>query len=168
MPYRKENRLRHVLYLGTIMAKQAQAFYRKFAGRVEDDRIQAVFSKLADDKSIDSAFLEKELSRMKPMPISRMELDILDVDGQLRNLFGSPPEPASRPTDLVVYALEQEGKMASLFDRLFAERINPWKSVGIEDTSTAKVERLKGLFDQGKDHIQQLTELLALLNTKYK
>ena len=66
---RKGIRLRHVYYLGSLMERQAEAFYRRFAEQTQDNDLRVLYLHLADEEVKHFKLIDSQLSRWKSLPI---------------------------------------------------------------------------------------------------
>jgi len=87
---RREARLRHLLHLGSVMERQAEAFYRRFAVQAQDAEVSELCQELADEETNHFKLIRDILSNWKLLPIKSSDLEALDADGRLRSMFSAP------------------------------------------------------------------------------
>ena len=105
---RKGIRLRHVFHIGSLMERQAGAFYRRFAKQAQSNDVKALCLQLADEEVEHFNLIDNQLSRWKSLPVSKRDLEAMDVDGKLRKMFLSPPSFNSTNKEIIEYAIDQE------------------------------------------------------------
>jgi len=115
MSSRVNLRLRLVLYLGDIVERQAEAFYRDLAEHSPDTDIRRLCRKTAEEEQGHRILIQKKLSRFEPFPLIQMELDILDIGKEYRTLFLSPPDLNAGLKQTIEYILDQEKRMEALY-----------------------------------------------------
>ena len=127
LPARNNLRLRLVHYLGGKMEQQAQTFYRDFAEQTNREAIKKLCYEIADEESAHRILIENKLSRWKSFPVIQMELDVLDTDKKLRNLFLFPPDQNAAIEKFMEYAIDQENRLAAFYADFEADFAHPWK-----------------------------------------
>ena len=147
---RKGIRLRHVFYIGTIMERQAEAFYRRFAEKAQDDDMRELYRELAEEEVQHFKLINGQLSRWKSLPIDKRDLEAMDADGKLRQMFLSPPDTNATRKEIIDYAMDQEAKMVAFYESFEKEFNDFWKSA-----------KLQALVTEEKTHIRKLSDMLA-------
>jgi rubrerythrin len=149
---RKGIRLRHVLYLGSLMERQAEAFYRRFAKQAKDDDLKELYLKLADEEVQHFKLIDYQLSRWKSLPINKGDLEAMDANGKLRKMFLTPLDSKAEKNDIIEYAIDQETKMVEFYKSFENEFTGHWKST-----------RLQSMVGEEKRHIIKLKHMLSRL-----
>jgi len=147
---RKGIRLRHVFFIGTIMERQAEAFYRRFAEKAQDDDMRELYRELAEEEVQHYQLINGQLSRWKSLPIDKRDLEAMDADGKLRQMFLSPPDTNATRKEIIDYAMDQEAKMVAFYESFEKEFNDFWKSA-----------KLQALVTEEKTHIRKLSDMLA-------
>jgi len=147
---RKGIRLRHVFFIGTIMERQAEAFYRCFAEKAQDDDMRKLYRELAEEEVQHFKLINGQLSRWKSLPINKKDLEAMDADGKLRQMFLSPPDTNATKKEIIEYAMDQEAKMVAFYESFEKEFNDFWKSA-----------KLQALVTEEKTHIRKLSDMLA-------
>ncbi len=147
--FRRRVTLRGVLHLGRKMEQQAVWWYEQYATQTESEQIKALCLKLADEERTHVNLIETRLGRWKTARVSRRELERLDADGTLRNLFLSPPGPEAPTESFVSFAIEQEKRMVDFYTQFEAHFSHEWK-----------IRRLDELIEEEKDHVRQWSRIL--------
>ena len=148
---RKGIRLRHVFYIGALMERQAEAFYRRFAKKVQDDDMRNLYFQLAKEEVRHFKLLDGQLSRWKSLPIDKRDLEAMDADGKLRKMFSSPPDTNATKKEIIDYAINQETKMVAFYESFGNEFNDYWKST-----------KLQALVTEEKTHIKKLSEMMPM------
>ena len=148
----KKIRLRHVLHLGSLMERQAEAFYRRFAKHAQNDDIKKLYLQLADEETQHFKLIDEQLSQWKSLPIGKKELEAMDADGKLRKVFSSPPSSDTTKKDIIEYALDEEKKMVAFYESFENEFTDWWKST-----------KLQAMVAEEKTHIMKLSDMLSRL-----
>ena len=149
-PLRRKVRLRHVLHLGSVMERHVEAFYRRFAREAQDADVRQLCLKLADEEILHFRMIQELLSKWKPQPPNRSDLEAMDVDRKLRYLLFSPPSPAATSTEIIEYAMNVEKKMVEFY-RSFADKF----------TSEWKIKKLQLIEAEKIQHFMKLQNMLA-------
>lgn len=149
---RKGIRLRHVFYIGSLMERQAEAFYRRFAKQAQGNDVKKLCLQLADEEVQHFKLIDNQLSRWKSLPISKGDLETMDADGKLRKMFLSPPGLDSTTKEIFEYAIDQETKMVVFYESFEEEFTDWWKST-----------KLKAMVAEEKTHIMKLTDMKSQL-----
>ena len=147
---RKGIRLRHVFYIGTLMERQAEAFYRRFAEKSQDDDMRELYRELAEEEVRHFKLINGQLARWKSLPIDKKDLEAMDADGKLRQMFLSPPNTNATKKEIIEYAMNQEAKMVAFYESFEKEFSDFWKSA-----------KLQALVAEEKTHIRKLSNMLS-------
>jgi rubrerythrin len=139
---RRKSRLRIVFHLGTIMEQQAETFYRSFAVDTSHNQIRALCQKLADEEKEHLRLIQNKLSRWKSLQINQDDLKKHNVDSGLSRLFLSPPSRCATVEKFIEYAIDQEKKMVSFYEKFENDFTNSWK-----------LKRLIELINEEKEHV---------------
>jgi rubrerythrin len=107
------------------MEQQAEVFYRHLAEHTNHAGVKQLCYELADEEKAHQILIQNKLSRWKSYPVIQMELDVLDTDKNLRNLFLSPPDRDAAMEEFVEYAIDQENKMVSFYAGFEADFAQP-------------------------------------------
>lgn len=134
------------------MERQAEAFYKKFAKQVQGNDVSELCLQLADEEVQHFKLIDNQLSRWRSLPISKDDLEAMDADGKLRQMFLSPPNLDSNTKEILDYAIDQETKMVAFYESFEKEFTDWWKSTKLE---TMVVEE--------KTHIIKLTDMKSKL-----
>ena len=149
---RKGIRLRHVFYIGSLMERQAEAFYKRFAKQALDNDVRELCLLLANEEVQHFKLIDYQLSTWKSLPISKGDLEAMDADGKLRKMFLSPPDLNSTTKETIEYAIDQETKMVAFYESFEKEFTDWWKST-----------KLKAMVAEEKTHIMKLTDMISRL-----
>lgn len=149
-PFLRKVSLRHVLHLGSLMERQAEAFYRSFAREARDADVRELCIKLADEETRHFRMIEAVLSKWTSKPPNRKDLEAIDVDGKLRTLSLSPPSSDVTKTEIIEYAMNMERKMVEFY-RSFADKF----------TSEWKIKKLQLMEAEKIQHFMKLKNMLA-------
>ena len=145
-------RLRHILHLGSLMEKQAEAFYRQFAQQVEDADVRELCLELANEEKDHFGFIQDILSKWKPLPVNKDNLKAMDADGRLRRLFLSAPNPEGTKKDFIEYAINEEKKMVYFYRNFEKEFAHEWRKT-----------KLWRMVEEEVEHVQRLESMLPRL-----
>jgi rubrerythrin len=146
---RRGIRLRHVFYLGTLIELQAESYYRRFAEKMQDDDVRDLYTQLADEEIRHFKMIDGQLARWKSLPISQKDLNAMDADGKLRQMFLTPPDMNATKKEIIDYAINQEEKMVTFYQFFEKEFNDYWKS-----------SKLQALVAEEKTHIRKLSDML--------
>ena len=149
---RKGIRLRHVYYLGALMERQAEVFYRRFAEQTHDNDLKVLYLQLADEEVQHLKLIDYQLSQWKSLPIKKEDLSILNADNKLRKMFLSPSSTNATKRDIIEYAIDQETKMVEFYESFENEFTDWWKST-----------KLQAMVAEEKTHVIRLTNMLSRL-----
>ena len=149
---RKGIRLRHVFHLGSIMERQAEAFYRRFATQIQNNDVRELCLQLADEEVQHFNMINNQLSRWKSLPMNKSDLEVMDANGKLRGMFLSPPSVDSTDEGIIEYAIAQEKKMVAFYESFEKEFTDKWKSF-----------KLNSMVAEEKTHIIKLTDMKSRL-----
>jgi rubrerythrin len=149
---RKGIRLRHVYYLGSLMERQAEAFYRRFAEQTHDNDLKVLYLQLADEEVQHLKLIDYQLSQWKSLSIKKEDFEILDADNKLRKMFLSPSSTNATTRDIIEYAIDQETKMVEFYESFENEFNDWWKST-----------KLQAMVAEEKTHVIRLTDMLSRL-----
>jgi len=136
--------------LGRKMEQQAEAFYRKLAGRTRNVDVKRLCLILAEEEKDHKRVIEEKLHHWKPLPISQKILSILDTDARLRGLFLSPPNHDADTDEFIEYALDQEQRMVAFYMEFENEFSHAWKK-----------KRLNEMIDAERRHVRVWSEILS-------
>jgi rubrerythrin len=134
------------------MERQAGAFYRRFAKQAQSNDVKALCLQLADEEVEHFNLIDNQLSRWKSLPVSKSDLETMDVDGKLRKMFLSPPSFNSTNKKIIEYAIDQEKKMVAFYESFEKEFTDWWKST-----------KLEAMVVEEKTHIKKLTDMKSRL-----
>lgn len=148
----KKIKLRHVLHLGSMMERQAEAFYRRFAEHAQHDDVRDLYLQLADEEIQHFKLIDDQLSQWKSLPIGKKDFEAMDAGGKLRKVFSAPPSSNATKKDIVEYALDEEKKMVAFYESFENEFTDWWKST-----------KLQAMVAEEKTHIMKLTDMLSRL-----
>ena len=144
MPARVNLRLRLALYLGDIIERQAEAFYRDLAGQTPDSDIQRLCRETAEEERAHRILINKKLSRYQPFPLIQMELDVLDMEKKYRSLFLSRPDLNAGIKPTVEYIMDQEEKTVALYTGFlsdFAAATDPGRLIELPELERRHLEK---------------------------
>ncbi|MGD8695182.1 MAG: ferritin family protein, partial [Syntrophobacterales bacterium] len=143
-------RLRHILHLGSLMEKQAEAFYRQFAQQAKDADVRELCLELANEEKNHFGFIQNILSKWQPLPVNKHDLKAMDADGRLRRLFLSTPNPEGTKKDFIEYAINEEKKMVHFYRSFEKEFANEWRKT-----------KLWKMIEEEVEHVQRLESMLS-------
>ena len=146
---RKKVRLRHILHLGSMMERQAETCYRRFAEHSQNDATRNLYLQLANEEVKHFELISEQLSSWKPLPVAESDLEAMDAKGEMRNMFSSPPNPDAKEEEIVNYAINEEKKMIVFYEK-FEKEFSDW----------FKATKLKAMVADEKIHIHKLSKLL--------
>lgn len=152
---KKETRLRHVLYLGSLVERQAEAFYRHLAQQAYDKDVKELYLSLSKDEAKHFSFLNNILSGWKPLPATKEDLETMDAGARLRNLFSSPPSPDATVEEVTEYAMNAEKKMVIFYLDFKNEFVYEWKKI-----------KLWKMIEEEKSHVKKLSDMLSSLHER--
>lgn len=147
---RKETRLRHLLHLGSVMERQAEVFYRRFAEQAQDDEVNELCQILADEETNHFKLIRDILTNWKPLPVKSSDLEALDADGRLRSMFSTPLSQDASKEEIIGYAMDQEIKMVEFYRGFEEEFTNQWK-----------LAKLWGMIEEEVSHVRRLQDMLS-------
>ncbi|MGD8776943.1 MAG: ferritin family protein [Syntrophobacterales bacterium] len=143
--FKKRIRLRHILHLGSVMEKQAEAFYRQFAKEAQDEDVRKLCLELANEERKHFGFIQDILSRWKSLPVNKGDLKAMDADGRLRRLFLSPPNPDRTKKEFIKYAMNEEKKMVNFYMNFEKEFAHEWRKMKLWSMVKEEMEHVKKL-----------------------
>jgi len=134
------------------MEQQAEAFYRLFAEQAHNADVRELCLRLADDEIRHFRLIENILSGWEPLPVTQSDLEAMDADGKLRNLFLSPPSPNAAKEEIIEYAMNEEEKMVAFYGSFEKEFVRMWKKMKLWD-----------MMEEEKSHVKKLSDMLFCL-----
>jgi len=152
---KKETRLRHVLYLGSLVEAHAVAFYRNLAQRAYDEDVRELYLRLAKDEEGHFRLIDNILTGWKSLPATKEDLETMDAEAKLRNLFSSPPSPDATAEEVTEYAMNAEKKMVNFYLDFDKEFDSEWKKI-----------RLWDMIEEEKSHVKMLSRMLSFLHER--
>jgi rubrerythrin len=152
---KKETRLRHVLYLGSLVEAHAEGFYRHLAQQAYDEDVRELYLRLAKDEAEHFSFIDNILTGWKPLPATKEILETMDAEAKLRNLFSSPPSPDATVEEVTEYAMNAEKKMVNFYLDYEKEFVSEWKKI-----------RLWDMIEEEKRHVKLLSRMLTSLHER--
>lgn len=152
----KKTRLRHVLYLGSLMERQAKAFYNGFAEKAQDAEVKELCAKLADEESQHFQLISDILAHWKRLPISKGDLAAMDANGRLREIFLHPPNSSASKREIIEYAMNEEKKMVDFYQTFDEEFSDIWKKA-----------RLWEMVEEEVRHVTKLQDMLSKLSSQF-
>ncbi len=151
----KKTRLRHVLYLGSLVEKQAETFYSHMARQADYEDTRALCFRLAEEEKRHFAFITSILDGWIPLPVSKGDLEAMDAGGRVRGLFSSPPDGDATVEDVIEYAMNAEKKMVIFYLDFEKEFASEWKRMKLWD-----------MIEEEKSHVNKLSEMLSSLRER--
>ncbi len=148
-PERKKIRLRHVLFLGTMLEQQAEEFYRRLARQANDPGVKLLCEELADDEIEHLDLIKGMLSRWQKAPINKSDLEDMGANERLRKLFLSPPGPDATEHEMIEYGIEEEKKMVEFYTDFEKEFPQAWK-----------IMKLREIINEEEKHVKKLSDFL--------
>ena len=152
---KKETRLRHVLYLGSLVEAEAESFYRHLAQQAYDEDVRELYLRLAKDEAGHFRLIDNILTGWKPLPATKEILETMDADATLRNMFSSPPNPDATVEEVTEYAMNAEKKMVNFYLDFEKEFVSEWKKI-----------RLWDMIEEEKSHVKMLSRMLSSLRER--
>ncbi len=155
MSSKKEIRLRHVLYLGTLVERQAEAYYRHLAQQAYSEDVKELYIRLAEEEANHFSFINNILSGWIPLPAEKGDLEAMDAGSRLSNLFSSHPSPDATAEEVTEYAMNAEKKMVTFYLGFEKEFTSEWKKMKLWD-----------MIEEEKDHVVKLSDMLSSLRER--
>jgi rubrerythrin len=152
---KKGTRLRHVLYLGSLVEKQAEAFYRNLAQQAYSEDVKELYVRMAEEEKNHFSFINDILSGWIPLPAEKGDLEAMDAGSRLRNLFSSYPSPDATEEEVTEYAMNAEKKMVIFYLDFEKEFASEWKKM-----------RLWDMIEEEKSHVAKLSDMLSSLRER--
>jgi rubrerythrin len=143
-------RLRHIFYIGTILERQAEAFYRRFAEQSQDNEMRDLYIQLAEEEVRHFKLLDGQLSRWRSLPIDNLDIETVDADGILRQIFLSQPNKNATKKEIIDYAIKQEMKMVAFYKSFEKDFKDFWKET-----------KIQALVAEEKMHIKKLSDMMS-------
>ena len=154
---KKETRLRHVLYVGAMVERKAEEFYRRLAQQAKNADGKEFYLRLADDEARHFRFIDNILSGWQSLPVSRNDLEAMDAGAKVRSLFSDPPHPEASLKEITDYAMDAEKKMVAFYLGFEKEFTDEWKKMKLWD-----------MIEEEKSHVKKLADMLFLLRDSKK
>jgi rubrerythrin len=155
MSPQKGTRLRHVLYLGSLVEAEAEAFYRHLAQQAYNEDVRELCLRLAKDEAEHFRFIDNILTGWKPLPTTKETLEEMDAEAKLRNMFSSQPSADATAEEVMEYAMNAEKKMVNFYLDYEKEFVSEWKKI-----------RLWDMIEEEKSHVKMLSRMLSSLHER--
>jgi rubrerythrin len=124
------------------MEKQVEAFYRRLARKVLDPAVRNLCLLLAHEETQHFGLIENMLTRWKPSPPSRNNLEAMHADCNLRGLFLSPPGTDATKKEIIEYAIHVDKKILKIYSRFEGNFTSEWKIRKLQLIMAEKTERV--------------------------
>lgn len=147
---RRKVHLRHILYLGSLIERQAEAFYREMANKAPHEEVKELCLKLAADEKRHFQLIDGILSRWKSLSLTPDDLKALEAKEKMQRIFQSRLDSNAGNKEIIEYAMNEEKKMVSFYE-----------SYENEFTSLWKLAKLQEMIEEERGHVAKLTDMLS-------
>lgn len=149
-PVIKKTRLRHVLYLGSLLERQAEAFYRDCKDQARDPRVKALCHKLMEEEQKHYRLIDGLLKQWRSLSVDPADWKAMGANSKLQQLFAFRPESDTTEKEMLRYAIDEEKKMVAFYEDFEADFTDRWK-----------LAKLRGMLEEERSHVTRLSDMLS-------